>query len=280
MIQASGLLIVLFVCSLSIAADWESFKERYVDLSPTIPRIIGGEEATPHEFPFQVALVINGNSFCGGSLISSNYVLTAAHCAIAITTVDVILGAHNVTVAEDSQVYLTGTEVILHENYNLVTFQNDIALIKLSESVTLNDYIQTVPLPSRNDANKTYDDEIVTSIGWGLTKDLDHTPTLRDISPVLRYVEVEVHDLDDCRDYYNRNIYNITYVTSLNICTSGYRNKGTCSGDSGGPLILNGVQIGLVSIGTTLCELCSPSVFTDLGKHLDWIVEHSDVVIQ
>ncbi|KAJ8910303.1 hypothetical protein NQ315_003781 [Exocentrus adspersus] len=194
-----------------------------------------------------------------------------------IGTVEIILGAHNVTADEDTQVRLDAMEVYIHENFTLLDYQNDIALIRLSKEVTLNDYIQTISLPSRRDFNKNYEDEIVTSTGWGLTTDLDHDASLKDISPVLRYVNVEVQALDECGEYYNNNIYNITFVTELNICTNGYKNKGTCNGDSGGPLIHDGIQIGLVSIGTTLCELCSPSIFTNIVKHLDWIEQHSDV---
>lgn len=169
-------------------------------------------------------------------------------------------------------------EIHIHSSFNSIDYQNDIALIRLSETVPLNEYIQTIPLPSRSAVDKTYEDETVTSVGWGLTEDLDHNESLKDMSPVLKYVDIEVEPLSDCEDFYNNNIYDITFVTELNLCTSGYRNRGTCRGDSGGPLIHDGVQIGLVSIGSTLCELCSPSVFTNVAKHLNWIEENSDVV--
>lgn len=174
---------------------------------------------------------------------------------------------------------MSASEILIHEQYNITDYQNDIALLRLSESVSLNDNIQTISLPSRSAVNETYEYDTVTAIGWGLTGDLDHTPTVRDISPVLKYVDVSVEPLSDCGEYYNTNSRNITFVTDINICTTGYKNQGTCRGDSGGPLVHGGVQIGLVSIGTKLCESCSPSVFTKIAKHLDWIEENSDVVI-
>lgn len=193
---------------------------------------------------------------------------------------DIILGAHNLTADEDTQVRVSASEIHIHQDYNSIDYQNDIALLKLAEEVTLNDYIQTVHLPSRSDVNKTYEYITVTSIGWGLTGDVNYIPTLRDISPVLKFVQVAVQPLPDCEKYYNNNSLNITtFVTELNICTTGHKNKGTCRGDSGGPLILKDLQIGLVSIGSTLCEQCSPSVFTKIAKHLDWIEQHSDIVI-
>ncbi|KAJ8910302.1 hypothetical protein NQ315_003780 [Exocentrus adspersus] len=66
------------------AVNWKLFEENHVNLSPVIPRIIGGNEATPHQYPFQVGLLLNNNAFCGGSLISKNFVLTAAHCATVL----------------------------------------------------------------------------------------------------------------------------------------------------------------------------------------------------
>lgn len=63
--------------------DWKSFRNNYVPIELPQLRIIGGDEAVPHSYPFVVGLVINENAFCGGTLLTKNYVLTAAHCAVA-----------------------------------------------------------------------------------------------------------------------------------------------------------------------------------------------------
>ncbi|KAJ8967698.1 hypothetical protein NQ314_002681 [Rhamnusium bicolor] len=197
-----------------------------------------------------------------------------------IIRVEVVLGAHNITSDETTQIRISGESVIIHENFSYRDYQNDIALIKLSEPAPLNEYIDLIPLPTRADADNNYFDETVTSVGWGLSADVvDHQPTKDDLSPLLRYVLVSVLSISECGDYYNDYDNDVLYVTEKNVCTSGYKNKGTCNGDSGGPLIYNGTQVGLVSIGTDLCEICSPSIFTNVAKHLDWIEEHSDVVI-
>ncbi|KAJ8933220.1 hypothetical protein NQ318_010588 [Aromia moschata] len=178
--------------------------------------------------------------------------------SISIRRVTVVLGAHNVSAEEDTQNRIAGASVLVHEDYNDTSFQNDLALIKLSEPATLNEYIQVVKLPARADADEKYVDDTTTGIG---------------------YVTVSVLSLSDCGEYYNDYVNNILYVTENYVCTSGCKKRGTCNGDSGGPLIHDGTQIGIVSIGTKLCELCSPSIYTNLGRYLDWIEDNSDVVI-
>lgn len=189
-----------------------------------------------------------------------------------------ILGAHNIKNKEHSQVQIKGEEFIIHEKYNSTSFENDIALIKLAEPVELNNFIQTVSLLSKVDAKRDFTNERVTSAGWGLTHDKPN-PNYDDISSVLMAVNLTVIPLSGCEEF-NDNDYHIIYVTEKNICTSGYRAKGTCEGDSGSPLMHDGKQIGLVSIGPSECEACWPSVYTHIGPFLKWIKINSDAIIE
>ncbi|KAL3275028.1 hypothetical protein HHI36_019800 [Cryptolaemus montrouzieri] len=240
-------------------------------------RIIGGGEAIPHAYPYQVGLSINnGISFCGGTLISINYVITAAHCGVVISEVEVILGAHNITEHEKTQVRLKGIDVIIHEQYDASLYRNDIALIKLNQSVTLSYAIQTVQLPSFSQAQQTYENLFTLVTGWGLVKD-EPVPSVNDISDTLQVVSVPVMNTDVCAEYYNDD--DLIYITKTNLCTSGYQNKGTCKGDSGGPLVYDERLIGIASLGTTKCEECYPSIFTRVGAYLEWIQKNSDVHI-
>ncbi|GLH16644.1 Chymotrypsin [Gryllus bimaculatus] len=103
------------------------------------PRVISGIQATRGQFPYQVALYLNGRSFCGGSLISTRWVLTAAHCASGISTFTVYLGAQNLNAAnEEGRVIIETTSKIVHPNYSSILISNDVAVVNLNQDVQLN----------------------------------------------------------------------------------------------------------------------------------------------
>lgn len=191
---------------------------------------------------------------------------------------EVILGAHNIKYSEPTQVHIEGKDLIIHELYNRTSFENDIALIRLETPAPFNEVIKPVILPSKSETHRDYTNLRSTSIGWGLTHDKTN-PSILDMSSVLQAVNLTVTTLEPCLEF-NDNEYNIVFITEKNICTSGYRAKGSCEGDSGSPLLYHGKQIGIVSIGPSQCEACYPSVYTHVGKFLDWIESHSDVKIE
>merc|ERR1711963_1303254 len=149
---------------------------------PSKDRIVGGFEAEPNQWPWQVALFVDNAWFCGGSLISENYVLTAAHCVDGASYYDIMAGAHNVRESsEPNRVEITSFNGWYHPQWDPNTLSNDIALIELP-------------------------------------------------SPVLRMVE----DLPIITNSECNAIYGIVGDGVVCIDTTG--GKGTCNGDSGGPL--------------------------------------------
>jgi secreted trypsin-like serine protease len=237
----------------------------------TNPRIIGGQEATPHSIPYQAFLEIYSESqmwYCGGTLVSQNYVLTAGHCGVDAVKLDVILGAHKALQPEDTQLVLTTTEVKVHEEYDGDNIFNDIALVKLPRTISFTSALQPSVLPSYSDINNTYSEIRANVSGWGLTDMYETKP-----SEVLHYLEMRVTTNKECDDYFNATI------TPSMICTSGEDDTGSCSGDSGGPLVTDGVQIGIVSFGVIFCMSGYPSGFTRITSFLDWIAANSDVKI-
>uniref|UniRef100_A0A8B9CTZ9 Peptidase S1 domain-containing protein n=1 Tax=Anser brachyrhynchus TaxID=132585 RepID=A0A8B9CTZ9_9AVES len=125
-------------------------------------KIVGGYTCTKNSVRYQVSLN-SGYHFCGGSLISSQWVLSAAHCYKS--SIQVKLGEHNLALQEGTEQTISSSKVIRHSGYNSNTLDNDIMLIKLSKAATLNSYVNTVPLPTSCVAAGT----TCLISGWGNT---------------------------------------------------------------------------------------------------------------
>ena len=130
-------------------------------------RIIGGKDTARGEFPWQVALVFKGTfkPFCGGTLLSSDTVLTAAHCEQPMSEFDVVVAEHNWRVKDGEQKILDLGQWINHPDYGRANpYDNDFAIIKLATPVSFSDYVVPACLPS---ASSNYDDVAAKVTGWG-----------------------------------------------------------------------------------------------------------------
>ncbi|XP_065123718.1 chymotrypsin A-like [Paramisgurnus dabryanus] len=233
-------------------------------ISPVITgysRIVNGEEAVPHSWPWQVSLQDStGFHFCGGSLISDTWVVTAAHCNPR-TSHRVILGEHNrASNSEAIQVMAVG-KVFKHPNYNSFTINNDITLIKLATPARLGMQVSPVCLAETND-NFPGGMKCVTS-GWGLTRyNAPDTPSL------LQQASLPLLTNDDCKRFWGNNI------TDLMIC-AGASGASSCMGDSGGPLVCQKdgawTLVGIVSWGSSTCSTSSPGVYARVTKLRAWV---------
>ncbi|XP_042162466.1 trypsin-3-like [Oncorhynchus tshawytscha] len=108
-------------------------------------KIVGGYECRKNSASYQASLK-SGYHFCGGSLISSTWVVSAAHCYKS--RMQVRLGEHDITVNEGTEQFIDSVKVIMHPSYNSRNLENDIMLIKLSRPTSLNSYVSTVALHS------------------------------------------------------------------------------------------------------------------------------------
>jgi len=239
-------------------------------------RIVGGEEAKEHAWPWQVALFIDDAWFCGGSIISENYILTAAHCVDGASYFDVMAGAHNVRESsEPCRVEVTSYNGWTHPSWNSNDLSGDLALIELPSPLPMNDCISTICLPDSGDSPAV--GSLVTVTGWGKPSD-----SAGGISPVLREVrDIPVISNADCNDVYG-------IVGDGVICIDTAGGRGSCNGDSGGPLVQKGgkwkavgdkwIQIGIVSFGSSAgCEVGMPAGFTRTEYYLDWIKSETGI---
>merc|ERR1711899_478226 len=242
---------------------------------PSKDRIVGGFEAQENQWPWQVALFIDNAWFCGGSIISENYVMTAAHCADGASYFDIMAGAHNVRASSaPHRGEITSYNGWTHLSWNHNTLENDIALIELPSPMSFNEYIKPSCMPMAGDTADV--NEMVTCTGWGKPSD-----SAGGISPVLRMVEDRpIISNSECNA-----IYGIVGDGVVCIDTTG--GKGTCNGDSGGPLNMKydvksagqqWKQVGIVSFGASAgCEVGYPAGFTRVEYYLDWIMSETNM---
>ncbi|CAH0550059.1 unnamed protein product [Brassicogethes aeneus] len=149
----------------------------------------------------------------------------------------------------------------VHEGWNSQSLSNDIALIHLAQPVPLNSYIQIIPL-SRD--TSTHEGQMSLITGWGRYSD-----RIQGTSDILRGTKTPIVSNNICNYYFGG------IVTSKQICTSGSQGKGSCNGDSGGPLAIGGKQVGLVSFGIQYgCEVGFPAVYTRVANYYNWIQAH------
>jgi secreted trypsin-like serine protease len=225
-------------------------------------RIVGGEEATAHEFPAIVALSIDNAYFCGGNIISENTILTAAHCADGARSIEVTAGAHAQNLPESTQQVVSMGDAghMEHEGWNRFTLANDLALVYLETPLKMNSNVAAIDLA----ASEPSVGASVTMAGWGKTCD---GAIGCGVSSKLNKVTCPVLNDDDAEAIYG----NMSWDTIICIDTSG--GKGTCNGDSGGPLMnAAGDLTGLTSFGAAAgCEKGYPACFTSVPEYRSWI---------
>ncbi|XP_030592361.1 transmembrane protease serine 9-like [Archocentrus centrarchus] len=230
-------------------------------------RIVGGQAAPPGSWPWQVSLQTSGRHFCGGSLINSQWVLCAAHCFQSFTASDVTvyLGLQSLQGSNPNNVSRSVSQVIIHPNYNSVTDENDISLLKLSSSVNFTPYIAPVCLAASGSTFYSSTNTWVTgwgNIGFGVS--LPYPQNLME-------VEVPIVGNRQCNCDYG-----VGSITDNMVCAGlSAGGKDSCQGDSGGPMVSkqNGrwIQAGIVSFGNGCAEPNFPGVYTRVSRYQTWI---------
>ncbi|XP_074599422.1 trypsin-1-like [Brevipalpus obovatus] len=242
-------------------------------------KIVGGSDAKFGEVPWQAAVVkrqyFNQKISCGGALINKKWVITAAHCVYRTPTTNLRLrlGDYNLRGAVEKYPHeeFGVKRKVVNEDYNPLTYQNDIALLELSQEVTFKQHIIPVCLPSKGD---NFTGSMATVTGWGRT-----TYGVPASLGVLQKVDVEVVDTNTCQQWM-KSVGRREVIYSNMLC-AGYKEGGkdSCQGDSGSPLTLRdgsrSTLIGLVSWGVGCARPNLPGVYTKISEFVDWISIHT-----
>ncbi|XP_024072007.1 prostasin-like [Terrapene carolina triunguis] len=275
------LLLVLLVLPSSAQGAEESQDQ------PVFSRIIGGQDAQEGRWPWQVSVQVNGAHICGGSLISAQWVVSAAHCfepSVPYSKYQLVLGAHQLLPLSPKPVLAEVQEIVSHLSYNDKSFVADIALVRLKKPVESTQFIWPISLPG---ASRQFPVGNMCSVtGWGrveVTKPLPRPQTLQEL-------KVPIISTATCNDRYNTLIPHSPLgperIKGDMIC-AGYMdsNKGFCNGDSGGPLAcqqdgtwyLAGVVSWFMTrnvSGIVCSHPTFPGVFTRVTAYDTWIQGH------
>jgi len=232
-------------------------------------RVIAGQNARQGAWPWQILLKENGRAGCGGSLISSNWVVTAAHC-IKPSRYSVVLGEQDLRYRSGAEQEISVSQVIVHPGWNSRTFDYDIALLRLSRPAQLNRNVSPVCLPNAH--ARTGASCYIT--GWGATR------SFSPMHPTLQQAPMRVIDPNTCN---RKNYYNIGIrITDRMICGGGQGRISGCQGDSGGPFVCsnNGrwELHGAVSHGSKDCNSSkSYTVYARVALFRQWIRQNTGV---
>jgi chymotrypsin len=239
-------------------------------------RIVGGDIVTPHTHPYQVGLLITfggGTGLCGGSIVAHNWILTAAHCPIGSSSTQVIKGAHQLTAVEPNQQrsVVPSANYRIHASYNPSNLNNDIAMLLLPSSATLNAFVAASVLPPLGNSD-LHVGVLATVSGWGRVSDGSGATSAH-----LRSVQNNIITNAVCAATYGTSV-----VVDSVICMQTTGGRGTCNGDSGGPLTVpqggGRLQVGVVSFGAAAgCEVGFPAGFARVTSHRAWIQTTSGI---
>ena len=265
-------------------------------------RIVGGMEAEPRAWPWQVALISSHeesyvDQFCGGSVIHPRWVLTAAHCVDGASPdeIQVLAGTQDL---EEGGRRIDVEAIRMHPDYRGDTLENDIALLELAGSPRVE---EAVALPDAERSAEVAEPGVpATVIGWGLLRPLRCEPGSKtgahrcrprgggdghfvddltgrpvDLSDVftsrLMQVELPLVGEQTCR-----NAYPGAPIDRRTLC-AGLKvgRKDSCQGDSGGPLVVRDggewVQVGVVSWGAGCAKPGKYGVYTSVGTFAEWV---------
>jgi len=250
-------LAVVFACALVASAR--------------LPNIVNGDDVdVPGKYPWQGSMQSGTWHFCGCSLISKKWAVTASHCVEGNSAgrINVVFGLHDLKKKYGNPKTYKVAQIIMHESYKQGGgfTPNDIALLEFVEEVEFNDNVQPIDLAT---ADSGYDECVVS--GWGRMK---VGGSFRNPN-VLQEAGTSIISLSECKSYWG------SYVHESVVCIWNGRAT-SCQGDSGGPLACRQYGstwslVGATSWGPADCNTNYPAAYASVPYFLDWIKSNSGV---
>ncbi|XP_072512896.1 coagulation factor VII [Salminus brasiliensis] len=234
------------------------------------PRIVKGNMCPKGQCPWQAMLDYNGVYKCGGIILNSQWILTAAHCVWEqeISQLQVTVGEHIRFKKEGTEQTRRVSKVFIHPMYNHTTTDSDIALLHLRRNITLSPYVVPVCLPpTKGTFDRTLGAVRMSTVsGWGLLSQFGPQASM------LQRLEVPKVPLEKCRAQSGLTLTN-------NMLCAGFKEGGrdSCKGDSGGPLVTlynnTWFLTGIVSWGKGCARADMYGIYTRVSIFIKWIMD-------
>ncbi len=229
-------------------------------------RIIGGQDAVANTYPWMVSIQsTDGQHFCGGSLVASKYVLTAAHCIENenYANVRVVISEYDLNQQSATEETLSVKNIYMHGEYGN---DHDIALLELQSASQKQPVSMATPavMSSLNAGTN------LTVMGWG-----NMSTSGESFPNILQEVQVPLADHATCKTNYQRQ--NIEITDNMICAGLPEGGKDSCQGDSGGPLLVqqnsSWIQTGIVSFGEGCALPEYFGVYTKVSNYQDWVAK-------
>ncbi|XP_065559549.1 trypsin-1-like [Artemia franciscana] len=238
-------------------------------------RIVGGEEASPGQFPWLVSIRIKGMHWCGGAILSKKWILTAAHCVHekSPSSLTVMAAVHNIHSSLPDAQQLSVSSIVRHKGFIYPKPKDDIALLQISSDINWSKNVKPACVARGSTSPPTGSVAMIAGWGWTHESKAEGSPASTLLKLVLPIVERA-----QCQEWFRENKKKLKIPESSMCAGVEEGGKDACQGDSGGPLMLTEgdklVVVGVVSAGYGCARPRLPGLYTKVSAYTDWILKH------